>query len=300
MQQRHRSRSKRHRTHRDSGILRGEFDANLRRFDERMNRMFAKSDERAAQHRKECDERAAQHRKECEKRDEQRRLEREKRDEQHRQECEKRDEQRRLEREKRDEEFRKECKERSEQFKRECEARSEQFKRESERNRKEAERRTEESNRRADELLKAMDQRMTIDLNNFREMMDVNMRRMDTRIDDMKQHFTAQVTAIREDVVEIRKESKLLRWNIWIAACTTVLGVAGAMSAMNSVIISAFESGRSASVASARHAGAPATLTNVSPDRPGAQDTSADVSTHTPHHRREDAPDTLEDNHSQS
>lgn len=116
-------------------------------------------------------------------------------------------------------------------------------------------------------------------------------------------HFTA----IREEIVEIRKEWKLLRWNIWIAACTTVLGVAGAMSAMNSVIISAFESGRNATVtATARHAKpsatqtGPAPMTKLSPEGVGNPDAPADVSAHTPHHRREDAEDTLEDNQSQS
>jgi len=60
-QQRHRSRSKRHRNVRDGGILRGEFDANVRRLDERMNRMFAKSDER---YRRECEARDERLRKE--------------------------------------------------------------------------------------------------------------------------------------------------------------------------------------------------------------------------------------------
>lgn len=225
-QQRHRSRSKRHRSVRDGGILRGEFDANLRRFDDRMNRMFAKSDERMAQHRREIDE---------------------------------------------------------------------QFT-------KETERGIAGSDRHLASLLKSMEERSAADAERFQQTMNARFRDMDKRIDDMKQLFAA----LREDLAETRKDMKLLRWHIWIAACTTVLGVAGAMSATNSMIISTFESGRSASVATVRNASTPGTLPtpakmkDLSPVFAPNPASSVDVSTHTPLHRREDSEDTLEDNRSQS
>lgn len=226
----------------------------------------------------ESEKRAAQQRMESEKRAAQQRRDSEKRAERQRQEWERRNEQQRMESEQRAAQNRKEYDERREQ------------------NRKESDRR-----------LAEMDQRFAEQLTSFRDMLDYRFGAMNKRIDDMTQHFTERVASIHDEVVEIRRESKVLRWNIWIAACTTVIGVAGAMSAMNSTIISAFESGRNSSTPIVRQSSAPAMqvpspneITNLSSGRPRKSHEAEDVSAYMPLHRREDTKDTLEDNQPQS
>ncbi len=173
--------------------------------------------------------------------------------------------------------------------------------------RKEYDERREQNRKESERRLAEMDQRFAEQLASFRDMLDYRFGAMNKRIDDMTRHFTDRVASIHDEVVEIRRESKVLRWNIWIAAGTTVIGVAGAMSAMNSTIISAFESGRNSSTPVVRQSSAPAMqvpspneITNLSSERPRKSHEAEDVSAYMPLHRREDTEDTLEDNQPQS
>ena len=147
--------------------------------------------------------------------------------------------------------------------------------------------RNERHTQRDERLIAGISGRFDATVDRWLERLDQRFAAVNQTMDDMEMGFRADVNAVRDEVVEIRKESKLLRWNIWLAAGTTVLGLAGVMSAMNSVIISAFESGRSSTAVSAvRHA------------EPRGE--PANVSLPPPLHRGDDSADTLEDNRSQS
>lgn len=86
-----------------------------------------------------------------------------------------------------------------------------------------------------------------------------------------------------EEIVEARRETRSLKWNIWIAACATAVALASLNATMTSGIISAFESGRNMAAASAAQV-----------------DRTTTPQRQLPLYRREDAGDTLEDNQPQS
>ena len=109
------------------------------------------------------------------------------------------------------------------------------------------EQRIAESDRRFEQRLAEMDRRLS-----------ETDKAFDRRLNDQLKHFTSQVTVIREEIIEMRKESRYLRWNIWIAACATLIGLASLNATISSSIIGAFESGRNTASATAEaRAGAP-------------------------------------------
>ncbi|MWL87856.1 hypothetical protein [Cupriavidus sp. SW-Y-13] len=60
--------------------------------------------------------------------------------------------------------------------------------------------------------------------------------------------WRADFQAIKNEMAELRKDFRSLKWNIWFAACGTIIGLASLNAAMSSNILSAFESGRNSAV----------------------------------------------------
>ncbi len=115
-----------------------------------------------------------------------------------------------------------------------------------------------EMDRKYDERTAASDRRFEQRLAEMDRRLSETDKAFDRRLNDHLKHFTSQVTAIREEISEIRKESRYLRWNIWIAACATLIGLASLNATISSSIIGAFESGRNTATATAEaRAGAP-------------------------------------------
>lgn len=100
--------------------------------------------------------------------------------------------------------------------------------------------RVSEMDRKYDQRLAEMDRRLS-----------ESDKAFDRRLNDQAKHVASQVTAIREEIIEIRKESRYLRWNIWMAACATLIGLASLNATISSSIIGAFESGRNTATATA-------------------------------------------------
>lgn len=116
--------------------------------------------------------------------------------------------------------------------------------------------RHQENVRSNERLLAEMDKRHASLLESFRVMFDRRLGDLNQRMDDFRAQTSADVDRIREVMGEMRKEWRLLRWNIWVAACATVIGIASFNSATTSAVLDAFESGRNtaAAIAEARHA----------------------------------------------
>ncbi|RZT41671.1 hypothetical protein [Cupriavidus agavae] len=249
---------RRGRRRRPGPVGRGEFDAHLSRFersrtdvdariaaqakldDERRREWKAESDRRMAEERAACERRAAEHAK---------------RMADERAACERRaaehakrmaDEQAAYERKQEEQKAR----EKAEYERREAERKAEYERREAERKAEHArwqeagridharwqrglkldiERRRQEHQAHMREMFGAMDARNA-----------EHYKRTDALVRDLKEDFRA----MKVEMAEIRKDFRSLKWNIWMAACGTVIGLATLNATISSNIISAFESGR--------------------------------------------------------
>ncbi|GJG96330.1 hypothetical protein [Cupriavidus pauculus] len=136
-----------------------------------------------------------------------------------------------------------------------------------------------EMNRGFDRLSAEMDRGFRLE----RERVDVQFAALHERQREHEVRFTEQLKLNREEFLETRRETRSLKWNIWIAASATAVALASLNATMTSGIISAFESGRNMAAASAAQV-----------------DRTTTPQRKLPLHRREDAGDTLEDNQPQS